>query len=56
MHILSILAFSSAPSILFDTCTRPPRASESQPSSPEAGLNSTFFKSPQILRAHASGT
>ena len=26
-----------------DTCPRPPRASESQPSSPEAGLNSTNF-------------
>ena len=31
------------PPISCDTCPRPPRASESQPSSPEAGLNSTHW-------------
>ena len=37
-----------------NTCTpvaRPPRASESQPSSPEVGLNTDFFKIPKIPHA-----
>ena len=37
-----------------DTCPRPPRANESQPFSPEAGLNSTnwlFQKNPKIFHA-----
>ena len=40
-----------------DICPRPPRASESQPSSSEAGLNSTltFSKSPKSS-ARASGS
>ena len=33
--------FICSPPISCDTCPRPPRASESQPSSPEAVLNST---------------
>ena len=51
--------FSICPAISCGTHPSPTRASESQPSSPEAGLNSTqqtdFFKIPQILRACASG-
>ena len=47
-HNLSILAFSSAPPpTRAAPATRPLRASESQPSSPEPGLNSTFFKFPK---------
>ena len=41
-HNLSILAFSSAPTqYVWHPPQRSPRASESQPSSPEADLNST---------------
>ena len=45
--------FSICPTNKCAPVGRPPRASESQPSSPEAGLNSTtdFFKIPKILRA-----
>ena len=41
------------PPISCDSCPRPPRASESQPSSPEAGLNSTNWLFQKIPKSSA---
>ena len=47
IHILSVLAFWSSPTQHVRTRSRPPRASESQPSSSEAGLTTNWlFQNP----------